>query len=584
MEIFSLFTLLGGIAFFLYGMSVMSDNLEKLFGSRLEMILKKSISSPIKSLAAGAGITIAIQSSSAVTVMLVGLVNSGIMEFGCTVGFIMGSNIGTTLTAWVLALSGVNGTDFTSRFLNPEGFAPLIAFLGILLIMLSKNDRRKDVGSIFAGFAVMMSGMLFMKSALSPLGDSSLYHQIISFFKNPLLGIIAGIIFTAFVQSSVASIGLLQSLAAAGGLSLGTAIPLIMGLNIGTCISAIYSSRGGNKNSQRVAAVHILFNLIGTIICFLIFYISDAIFQFSFTDSDIGMVEIAFLHTLFNALTALILFPFSNFLEKFAFLAIKGVDDIGEKNTFIDDRLLQTPSFAITECRTFTDRMAVISEEAIRSAIDIIIDYDEKIAEDIMYKEDIVDDYEDKLGTYLVKLSGCSLTKEDANSVSKLLHCIGDFERISDHAVNLIQVSKEMHSKKISFSKAAKTEIYILAAAVTEILEMSVKAFTENDVELARKVEPLEEVIDGLRMELKNRHITRLQQEKCTLELGFVFSDILTNLERVSDHCSNIAVCLIQLENEKFDTHEYITDLKENNKEFQEMRINYVEKYALPPV
>ncbi|MDO5559277.1 MAG: Na/Pi cotransporter family protein [Oscillospiraceae bacterium] len=581
MDIFSVFTLLGGLAFFLFGMTIMSSGLEKIAGGKLETTLKKMTSNPFKSLVLGAGITIAIQSSSAMTVMLVGLVNSGIMDLGQTIGVLMGSNIGTTLTAWILGMTGIQSDSFFLKLLKPENFSPVVAFIGILMIMIAKSSKKKDVGNILVGFAVLMYGMKLMSNAVSPLADMPGFKDMLTAFNNPILGVLVGALFTAAIQSSAASVGILQALSLTGSITYGMALPIIMGQNIGTCITAVISSIGVNKNAKRVAAVHIYFNVIGTVICLCLFYAANAVFRFAFIDDTITPFRIAMLHSIFNIVTTALLLPFSKWLEKLARLTIKDVSE-KEKYTLLDDRLLQTPSFAIAECRNLTVKMAVLSRDTLDISLDTLLQYDEKSVNTIVENESIVDEYEDKLGTYLVKISGRELTTQDANSVSRLLHCIGDFERISDHAVNLMQVAKEMYDKQITFSEEAKSEVRVIIAAVTEILNMSITAFENNDEVLARKVEPLEEVIDGLRMELKNRHIHRLQEDRCTIELGFIFSDLLTNLERVSDHCSNIAVCLIQLKKEKFDTHEYITDLKENDADFQEMCTQYLAKYTLP--
>lgn len=583
MDIFSVFTLLGGLAFFLFGMTIMSNGLEKIAGGKLETTLKKMTSNPFKSLALGAGITIAIQSSSALTVMLVGLVNSGIMELGQTIGVLMGSNIGTTLTAWILSLTGLESDNVFINMLKPKNFSPLIAFIGIMMSMLSKKEKKKDIGNILVGFAVLMFGMELMGNAVSPLKDEPKFQEMLTAFNNPIVGVLVGALFTAAIQSSAASVGILQTLAGeTGKISYGMALPIIMGQNIGTCITAIISSIGVNKNAKRVAVVHIYFNLIGTVVCLSAYCIADAIFNFAFADKAINEVGVALLHTVFNVVTTAMLLPFSKKLEKLARFTIKDNEKEEEKYTFLDDRLLQAPAFAIAECKSQTEKMAVISRDALILAIENLTNYDEEIASKIQEKEDIADDYEDKLGTYLVKISGRELSQDDANSVSRLLHCIGDFERISDHAVNLVQVTKEMHDKKIMFSDAAKAELDIMLNAIREIMDISTQAFEENDEVLARKVEPLEEIIDVLRMELKNRHILRLKEDKCTIELGFIFSDLLSNLERVSDHCSNIAVCLIELKEEKFETHEYITNLKQNDAEFKKMCDYYVNKYKLP--
>lgn len=574
MGIWALFVLLSGLAFTVYGMTEISQHLEKLEGGRIERILKKASSNPARNLALGTGITVAIQSSSALAEVLVGLVNSGIMELGQTIGILMGSNIGTAFTSWITALSG------TELFVYLLG---ITAVAGAVMKTFFSNDKVKDAGTILFSFSVMFAGTTFMKNAFE-YQNSAVNGVLELLLSNPAVCLLAGIAVTAVLQSSSVSVALLQAVSVSGLLSFESAIPIIMGANIGTCIPSVISSGGTSKNARRVSAVHLYFNIIGTVIIMIILLLLGSVINLNFSGTRANMVDIAFIHTIFNMFTSIVLIPFSSKLEKLAVLTIKGEDDqeAEEKIAFIDERLLDAPSFAITECRSLTEKMAQITLDSFKSSIETMLKFDEKTVEKILGEEDLIDEYEDKLGTYLLKLSGCSLTNEDAAQVSKLLHCIGDFERISDHAANLAKISREMHEKKLRFSHAAQIETEILETAVSDILEMSVNAFINNDAELARRVEPLEEVINGLRMELKNRHVRRLQQDKCTTELGFVFSDLLTNLERVSDHCSNIAVCLIQLKDEKFDTHEYITNLKENDKEFQEMRFQYVEKYALP--
>ena len=567
----NLFCILAGLTFFIFGISEISLRLEKIKGGRIERALKKVNSNQFRSLALGAGITVAIQSSTALTEVLVGLVNSGIMQLGQTIGIMMGSNIGTTFTSWITALFC---TDYKPGIFLP--FISIIAFTGIIMKFAMKKDSLNDIGTVFFSVAMIICGMGYMQNGF-------MNADIPEFTENPVICFAAGIIITALLGSSAASVALLQSFSVTGILTPVSVIPIIMGQNIGTCISAVVSSRNANKNARRVSFVHLYFNITGSAVFALVLFILSRFTAINPENVSVSAFYIAAIHTLFNVFTSLILIPFSSYLEKLAVLTIKGEDKPEEENDlFLDERLLNTPSFALMACRSFSEKMAQISLESFRAAIDNMNVFDEKKAESVLNQEDIIDDYEDKLGTYLIKLSGCSLTNEDAASVSRLLHCIGDFERISDHAANLVSISREMHEKNISFSHSAQIETEILETAVADILDMAVTAFVNNDAELARKVEPLEEVIDGLRMELKNRHVRRLQQDKCTIELGFIFSDLLTNLERVSDHCSNIAVCLIQLKDEKFDTHEYITNLRVNDKEFQEMRFQYVEKYALP--
>lgn len=582
MSVFNIITLLGGLALFLFGMSVMSNALEKTAGGKLEKILQKMTDKPIKALLLGAAITATIQSSSAVTVMLVGLVNSGIMQLGQSVGVIMGSNIGTTITAWILSLAGIESDNFFVSLLKPSSFSPIIAFIGIIMMMTSKKTRSKDIGSICMGFAVLMFGMELMSDSMAPLAEMEEFRNIMVMFNNPLLGLIVGIVMTAVIQSSSATVGILQALSLTGGLSYGMAIPLIMGQNIGTCVTALISSVGVSKNAKRVAVIHIYFNLIGTAVLLSLFYGFNAFLDFPFVEKAIAPAGIAIVHSIFNVATTIILFPFGKQLEK---LAVKTVKDkeAENKSEFLDDRLLNSPSLAISECRNYTVKMAQLAKNSLLDSISIIGNYNSKTADKIVENEQALDDYEDKLGTFLVKISSRELTKEDSNTVSTLLHCIGDFERIGDHALNMVKTAKEMSDKSISFSSEANAEILVATEAIKQILDITVKAFENNDAELALDVEPLEQVIDTLLSEIKNRHISRLTGGNCTIELGFVLSDLLTNYERVSDHCSNIAVSLIQISHSVFDTHEYLNDYKTSGGErFTTAFENYKKQYILP--
>lgn len=581
MNIFSVFTLFGGLAFFLYGMNIMSNGLEKMTGGKLERTLKKMTKSPLRSLLLGAGITIAIQSSSAMTVMLVGFVNSGIMELGQTIGIIMGSNIGTTLTAWILSLAGVQSDNLIIQLLNPEAFSPIVALIGIILMMTSKSTKKKDIGNIMLGFSILMFGMNLMSDAVSPLADMPEFSKILVAFTNPLLGVAAGAIFTGIIQSSAASVGILQALSLTGSITYGMAMPIIMGQNIGTCVTAVLSSIGVNKNAKRVAGVHIYFNLIGTIICLSVFYLVNAFVQFSFTNDAITPVGIAAVHSIFNIVTTIILLPFTKQLEKLAKFTIKDKDE-DEKYTFLDERLLATPSVAIAECKESTIKMALLAKDNLIKSINILTNYDPKIVEEIIEQEQAIDSYEDNLGTYLVKLSSRELSDEDSKAVSRILHMIGDFERIGDHALNLSRVATELHDKELIFSNGAKKETEVITAALKEIIELTVEVVKHNDVELAKKIEPLEEVIDHLKSEIKKSHIRRLKEGRCTIEQGFIFSDLLTNYERISDHCSNIAVCTIQVSESSFDTHEYLQGIK--SEAFGTFTKNYnefMEKYKI---
>lgn len=586
--IFPVFTLLGGLAFFLFGMNVMSTGLEKMAGGKLEKTLKVMTSNPFKSLLLGAGITIAIQSSSAMTVMLVGLVNSGIMQLEQTVGVIFGSNIGTTLTAWILSLAGIEGDNFFIKLLNPESFSPIIAFIGIIFIMMSKSSKKKDLGSILVGFAVLMFGMTLMGDAVEPLSENESFKHILTAFNNPLIGVAVGTIFTGIIQSSAASVGILQTLSQTGAITYGMAIPIVMGQNIGTCVTSLISSIGVNKNAKRVATVHILFNIIGTVICLAIYLPIDYLFNLAFSDINATPVGIAFCHTIFNVVTTIMLLPFTKLLVKLAKLIVKDTEE-KSKYSFIDERLLNTPSFAISECANMTVKMAQLAKETYLEAAKLVHTadtgkkFDENLAEQIRKNEKLLDKYEDKLGSFLVKLSGKEISDSDSREVSKLLHTIGDFERIGDHALNLLGVAKEISDKGISFSSGACEELKVLGSALKDIITITVKAFETGDLDLAKDVEPLEQVVDSLTTRIKSNHIVRLQAGDCTIELGFILADLLNNYERVSDHCSNIAVAMIEVSQDSFATHKYLKSVKSNsNPDFSERYYEYEMKYKLP--
>ncbi|MDE7390196.1 MAG: Na/Pi cotransporter family protein [Lachnospiraceae bacterium] len=588
MDIFSVFTLCGGLAFFLYGMNMLSSGLEKMAGGKLESLLKKTTSNPLMGLLLGVIITVAIQSSSAVTVMLVGLVNSGIMQLGQTIAVIMGSNIGTTLTAWLLSLSGIESDNVWINLLKPESFAPLLAFIGILFIMISKTDKKKSIGAIFIGFAILMYGMEMMKNAVAPLAEVPEFESILTMFENPILGVLVGAIFTGVIQSSAASVGVLQALSLNGSITFSMAIPIIMGQNIGTCVTALLSSIGVNRNARRVSVIHISFNLIGTAFFLTVYCILNSFVEFGFSNLPITPFYIAIVHSIFNVATVLLLFPFNKQLEKLAYLIIKE-NALGtpadEVYSFVDDRLLPTPSVAISECNSKCKKMAKLARDTIFSSIELIDNYTEKTAELVFENEDLLDLYEDKLGTYLVKLSGKEVSDIDSRRVSLQLHTIGDFERIGDHAVNIMDVAKEMHEKKLHFSDHAKKETEILISALSEILDITTNAYVSHDINLAKQVEPLEEVIDNLIIDIKSNHIQRLKEGKCTIELGFILSDLLTNCERVSDHCSNVAVTLIETDQYSMDAHEYLNVVKRTgNKDFESKYEMYNEKYSLKTV
>ena len=580
MDIFSVFTLCGGLAFFLYGMTTMSKSLEKMAGGKLERILKRMTSNPLKSLLLGAGITIAIQSSSAMTVMLVGLVNSGVMELGQTIGVIMGSNIGTTLTAWILSLTGIQSENVFVNLLKPENFSPVIALVGIILIMGSKKQRRRDVGRIMVGFAILMYGMELMKNAVSPLADMPGFSSLLTAFNNPLLGVAVGAVFTGIIQSSAASVGILQALALTGSITYGMAIPIIMGQNIGTCVTALISAIGVSRNAKRVSAIHISFNVIGTAVCLVLFYGGNLLFHFSFMNAPVGAVGIAFCHTVFNVLTTLLLLPFSRQLEKLARRMVKA-ETKSEQFAFLDPRLLRTPGVAISECVSMTNRMGELAHQNLLLSLRQLTDYSESREAEILANEDKLDIYEDRLGSYLVQISQHGVSMDDIRTVSRLLHAIGDFERIGDHALNLQESAQEIHDKGIRFSDSAGAELRVLMDALEAILNRAFSCFAADDAQAAFDVEPLEETMDRLIEEVRMRHIQRLQTGDCTIQTGFVLSDLLTNFERVSDHCSNIAVCVIEEQDANLDRHAYIHDLQADGSFAQRLKRD-LDTYRLP--
>lgn len=590
MDLFDVLSMLGGLALFLYGMHSLGDGLEKLSGGKLETILEKLTSKPIFAVLLGAGVTAAIQSSSATTVMVVGFVNSGIMKLHQAVYIIMGANIGTTVTSWILSLTGVQGDNFFMQLLKPTSFSPIFAFIGIILLMFTKSEKKKVVGSILIGFAILMTGMETMSAAVKPLATVPEFTNILTMFKNPILGMIAGAILTAIIQSSSASVGILQALCATGVLSFSAALPIIMGQNIGTCVTAIISSVGTGKNARRTALVHLYFNIIGTVLFMILFYLINAFVHFSFMDSQASEVSIAIVHSVFNILTVLVLFPFAGLLEKLACLTVKDNPENSVKKTqmekdfrALDTRFLEVPGLAIAHSKNVAENMSELSKECLFKAMSLLTDYDEDIALEVSDLEDKVDKYEDELGTYLVKLSSKNLNENDSRMLSELLHCIGDFERISDHAINIQEAAKEMHDKELKFSEKAKIELSVFGQAVQDIVNLSFKVFKDNDDILATTVEPLEEAIDTLNYEIKNRHVRRLREGKCTIELGFVLSDVLVNYERISDHCSNIAVSLIQIHEDNYETHGYLDALKhKDEKNFKEKYNECLEHYILP--
>ena len=587
MNFFAVLTLIGGLVMFLYGMNVMGSGLEKLAGGKLEKLFDKLTSNPFKGFLLGFVVTAIIQSSSATTVMLVGFVNSGIMKLKQTIGIIMGANIGTAVTAWILSLTGIEGGNFWLEMLKPSSFTPILALIGIIFFMFMKTEKHKNIGVILLGFTILMYGMDAMSGAVEPLKDMPEFANILLMFDNPLLGILAGAVLTAIIQSSSASVGILQALSSTGAVRFSTALPIILGQNIGTCITAAISAIGTNKNAKRVAIIHLSFNIIGTIIFVAIYYPINAFVHFAFANSVVNALDIAIIHTLFKVLTTIILFPFINGLEKLSYIIVRDKKDKEEeekKGTFalLDDRFLATPTVALAQCRTLLVKMSEMARDNINLAISTIYKFDSEAAKQVEKNEDMVDKFEDKIGTYLVKLSSRDLSVKDSQSIAMQLHVIGDFERISDHSKNIINLSSEMNDKKIEFSKKAKAEIKVICRAVSDILDMAVEAFATQDKNVVGKIEALEEAIDKLCLKLKNRHIKRLQKGTCTIELGFIFTDLLTNLERVSDHCSNIAFSIKQEEDESFESHKYVRKLKETGEDFDKDVEEFMDMYHIP--
>lgn len=589
MDFFAFLTMIGGLALFLYGMNLLGEGLAKASGGRMESILEKLTGNPVMAVLLGAGVTAVIQSSSATTVMVVGFVNSGIMKLEQAVGVIMGANVGTTITSWILSLTGIDSSSFLVRMLKPTSFSPILAIVGVAMLLFSKKEKNHYVASILVGFAVLMFGMDTMSGAVKPLAQVPAFTGILTAFSNPLLGMLAGVVLTAVIQSSSASVGILQALCLSGAVSYSTAIPIILGQNIGTCVTAMLSGVGASRNARRAALVHLYFNIIGTAVFMAVFYLLEAIFRFPFMESPADALGIAVVHSCFNVSATLLLLPFSKGLVKLASLTIGGESGPSRDTErdgvlqLLDHRFLNTPSYAIEQSRNVAVSMAGLAEEAINLAMSLIAEYDEDKARRVMELEDRVDQFEDQLGSYLVKISSRDLSGEDSHNLSVMLHCIGDFERISDHARNIQEAAEEMREKKVSFSSKALQELEVLRRAVKDILRMTMGSFQEGNLELARQVEPLEEVIDALNLEIRQRHFKRLRKGKCTIELGFILSDIITDLERVSDHCSNIAVCLLEISEDEFDTHAYLENVRrEDNMDFRGKVMAFGERYPLP--
>lgn len=582
MDIFSIITLFGGLALFLYGMSVMSSGLEKLASGKLETILYDMTSSKVKSLLLGAGVTAVIQSSSAVTVMLVGLVNSGIMSTEQTVGAIMGSNIGTTITAWLLSLVGVSSDNIVLNLLKPQSFSPIMALVGVILFMAAKSNKKKDSGLVMIGFAILMYGMSFMSESMEPLQHSEKFTGILTALNNPILGVLAGLLITAIIQSSSASVGILQAISMTGGLSYGMAIPIIMGQNIGTCVTSLISSIGVNRNAKRVAAIHISFNIIGTIIFMGIFYLAHYIVDFSFINNSVSPVNIAILHSLFNILTTIILYPFSNKLVNISNKIVHFDNDEEENTEFLDDLLLKTPAIAVDEARKKMKEMLIMAFDNFERALKLSDQWDEKIFKKLVKTESKLDYYEDQLSGFNIKIAGEELSDENSRAVSMMLHTITDAERIGDRSLNIAESVKELIDKGIVFSDDARKELNIIAEALREIVYNTKKCFIEGDIESAYMVEPIEEVIDDLVEKSKDNHVARLKNGSCTLELGLILNDILINLERISDHCSNIAADKIEMEGGNLHLHEYKKKIKEQKDDkFARLYSEYSNKYNI---
>lgn len=587
MNIFGIFTMLGGLALFLYGMSVMGGGLTSVSGGKLEAILGKLTAKKWKAVILGAFVTAVIQSSSATTVMVVGFVNSGIMQLSQAVGIIMGANVGTTITSWLLSLTGISGGNFFVQLLKPSSFSPILALVGIIIFMSAGNDsKKKNIGNILLGFAILMFGMETMSDAVKPLASNEQFCSVLTMFSNPVLGMIAGAILTAVIQSSSASVGILQALCLSGAVSYGTAIPIIMGQNVGTCVTALLSSVGANKNARRASMIHLYFNLLGTIIFMVVFYSINSVIKFDFLEESAGVMGVAVIHSIFNVGCAVVMYPLSNILVKLAEYTVREDEAVVKGNlpnefSALDERFLNTPAFACDLAREAVNLLARTTKDCIYGALELIDSYSDITAKKVRDLEDMIDTYEDILGSYLVKLSSKNLSGEDSKNLSIILHCMSDMERISDHAVNLCDSVEEMRSSNQEFSSKAKNELLVLVRGVHDIVGQTIDSFLNDDLDSARYVEPLEEVIDRLNVKLRQKHIDRLRAGKCTIELGIALEDIITNLERISDHCSNIAVCMIEVNNGSFETHEYIDSSVKQTQWFMDEVKRFSVEYSL---
>ena len=586
MDIFSVISFLLGITFFLFGMKVMSGDLEKLAGGKLETLLKKVTKNPLLGLIVGIAITMAVQSSSAVTVILVGLVNSGIMQFTQSIYIIFGANIGTTITAWLLSLTGIESDSLVMQMMKPTNFAPILAFIGVIFVMFTKSEKKKSIGTIFIGFTVLMYGMKFMTDSVDVIVENYNLAELFIKFNNPLLGVLIGAIVTAVIQSSSASVGILQALAMSGAITYGAAIPIIMGQNIGTCITAVISSIGTNARARRVAVVHTAINVIGTAICLTAFELVDIAFSPALFGEAAEAWSIAVIHSVFNVSITVILMPFTKLLAKLTERIVpeKSTSKAPALIFHPDERLLTSPAIAANECDSYSAKMCETAKEMLITSFSILCNYDKQTDEWINMQEEVLDSYEDGLGTFLVKLSSRALSQEDSKKITKMLHTIGNFERLGDHSVNLLKTSREIKEKKIVFSDEAYEELTVLTDALIEIITITSSAYTHNNVQQAMRVEPLEQLIDKLISVSKKNHVKRMKNGNCTFELGFIFSDILTNCERISDHCSNIAVAIIEADNNSFDTHKYLNDVKTNDEEFKNLYAEFKSKYSIEKV
>ena len=586
MDFFGILQLIGGLCLFLFGMETMGDGLKKASGSKLEEILSRLTSNVPKGVLLGAAVTAVIQSSSATTVMLVGFVNSGIMSLRQAIPVIMGANIGTTATAWLLSLSGIEGDSFLIQMLKPMSFSPILAAVAIVFMMFMKSEKKYDIGLILIGFAVLMYGMDIMSSAVKPLADVPEFISVLTMFSNPVLGVAAGAVFTAAIQSSSASVGILQALCKTGAVTYGTTIPIIMGQNIGTCVTAILSSIGANRGAKRVAAVHLSFNIIGTIIFLAVFYTANALVHFDFLGNVVNPANVAVIHSIFNIGCTLLLLPFTKVLEKLANLVVKDAPEAkiqDETLNLLEERFLATPSFAVTQCKAVATKMADHARDCLFTAMKLMKEFDRDKCDYVYLIEEKIDRYEDALGAYIVRLSRLDISEEDSKTLTMILHNLGDLERITDHARNITETAEELHRKNLSFSQNAQAEVAVFMDAVKEVVTLAIDAFENDDPITAAEVEPLEDVIDAIHAEVKSRHIRRLKEGTCTIELGFILSDLGTNLERVADHCSNLAVCVIETEKGNFDMHHYLDDLKlYGHDNFDEKMHKYEAKYALP--